>query len=100
MAQSLAPEVLLLARLKAHMREELARLPNCSCLEMVRREHRPRGAAPLELRDVLRLEVLYSDGKEYYAFPGESSFAEEHPSALAGGGTMGNGHFALFLSEI
>src|ERR1035441_949250 len=33
--QGLPPGTLLLARVKAHMREELARLPNCSCLETV-----------------------------------------------------------------
>src|ERR1035438_10779878 len=43
-AQSLLPPgVLLLARVKAHTREELARLPNCSCLETVRRDHQPAG---------------------------------------------------------
>jgi hypothetical protein len=99
-AQSVSPEVLLLARVKAHTREELARLPNCSCLETVRREHKDQGAAALELRDVLRLEVLYSDAREYYAFPGESQFTQSHPSSFAAGGTIGNGHFALFLHEI
>ena len=49
-AQSVSPEVLLLARVKAHTRQELARLPNCSCLETVRREHKDQGAAALELR--------------------------------------------------
>ncbi|MEO8369785.1 MAG: hypothetical protein ABI806_11325 [Candidatus Solibacter sp.] len=99
-AQSVAPEVLLLARVKAHTREELARLPNCSCLETVRREYKDQGAADLEPRDVLRLEVLYSDGREYYASPAESQFTQSHPSSFAAGGTIGNGHFALFLHEI
>ena len=99
-AQLVAPEVLLLARVKAHTRAELARLPNCSCLETVRRSHKDQGAAAFELRDVLRLEVLYSDGHEYYAFPGEKQFTQSHPSSFTAGGTIGNGHFALFLHEI
>ena len=41
--QGLPPGVLLLARVKAHMRESLDRLPNCSCLETVHREHQTRG---------------------------------------------------------
>jgi len=99
-AQSVAPEVLLLARVKAHTREELARLPNCSCLETVRREFKEQGAMALQLRDVLRLDVLYSDRREYYAFPGERQFTQSHPSSFTAGGTIGNGHFALFLHEI
>ena len=43
-AQGLPPGALLLSRVRAHMREELARLPNCSCLETVSREYQPREA--------------------------------------------------------
>src|ERR1017187_6562215 len=65
-AQSLLPPgVLLLARVKAHMREELARLPHCSCLETVRRDHQAAGGVMRPL-DTVRLEVLYSDHKELY----------------------------------
>jgi hypothetical protein len=99
-AQSgLPPGVLLLARVKAHMRKELGRLPNCSCLETVRREIRPNGGRMRPL-DVVRLEVLYSEGKELYSPPGDRKFAERHPSAFAGGGMIGDGYFALYLSDI
>ena len=81
------------------MREELARLPNCSCLETVRRDHQPAGGKMQPL-DVIRLEVLYSDHHEYFASPGDRRFSEDHPSAFTGGGTIGNGHFALFLGEV
>jgi hypothetical protein len=98
-SQGLPPGILLLSRVKAHMREELARLPNCSCLETVRRDYQPAGGKMRPL-DTIRLEVLYSDHHEYYASPGERQFAENHPSAFAGSGTSSNGHFALFLSEV
>ena len=98
-AQGLPPGVLLLARVKAHMRETLARLPNCSCLETVHREHQPAGGRMRPL-DTIRLEVLYSDRKEYYASPGDRRFDDSSPSAFIGSGTIGNGHFALFLSEV
>jgi hypothetical protein len=99
-AQSdLPPGILVLARVKAHMRTELARLPNCSCLETVRREFKPAGGKMRPL-DVVRLEVLYSAGKEMYAPPGDRKFTAEHPSAYAGSGMIGDGYFALYLSSI
>jgi hypothetical protein len=65
-AQSLlSPGVLLLARVKAHMRQELARLPNCSCLETVHREHQPTGGAMRPL-DTVRLEVLRGGAKTVF----------------------------------
>jgi hypothetical protein len=97
--QGLPPGTLLLARVKAHMREELARLPNCSCLETVHRDRQPAGGTMRPL-DTVRLEVLYSDGHEFYASPGGRGFSEEHPSAFVGSGTIANGHFALLVSEI
>ena len=98
-AQDLPPGTLLLARVKTHMREELARLPNCSCLETVRRDHQPAGGrmAPL---DTVRLEVLYSDRRELYTSPGERSFGDNQPVDFVGSGTIGNGHFALYLSGV
>jgi hypothetical protein len=99
-AQSgLPPGALLLARVKAHTREQLARLPNCSCLETVRRDHQPAGGVMRPL-DTIRLEVLYSDRRELYASPGDRGFSNHQPVDFVGSGTIGNGHFALFLSEI
>jgi hypothetical protein len=98
-AQSLLPPgVLLLARVKAHMRQELARLPNCSCLETIHREHQSAGGTMRPL-DTVRLEVLYSDRKELYASPGDRGFSDSQPMDFVGSGSIGNGHFALFLSE-
>src|ERR1017187_5671607 len=98
-AQGLPPEVLLLARVKAHTREQLARLPNCSCLETVSRDHQPAGGVMRPL-DTIRLEVLYSDRRELYASPGDRRFGDSQPMDFVGSGTIGNGHFALYLSEI
>ena len=97
--QGLPPGTLLLARVKAHMREELARLPNCSCLETVHRDHQPAGGKMRPL-DTIRLEVLYSEGHELYASPGDRGFGDNHPIDFVGSGTIGNGHFALFLSDV
>ncbi|MCX6629561.1 MAG: hypothetical protein NTW28_18235, partial [Candidatus Solibacter sp.] len=98
-AQGLPPGALLLARVKQHVREQLARLPNCSCLETVRRDYQPVGGKMRPL-DTIRLEVLYSDRRELYASPGDRNFTEDHPIAFVGGGTIGDGYFALFLSDV
>jgi hypothetical protein len=99
-AQSdLPPGILLLARVKQHTRKELARLPNCSCLETVHRQIKLPGKK-LQALDIVRLEVLYSERKEMYAQPGERKFAAEHPSSFAGSGMIGDGYFALYLSDI
>jgi hypothetical protein len=98
-AQGLPPGALLLARVKTHMREELARLPNCSCLETVSREYQPAGGVMRPL-DTIRLEVLYSDRREIYASPGDRGFSDHQPMDFTAGGLIGNGHFALFLSTI
>jgi hypothetical protein len=98
-AQGLPPGALLLARVKAHMRQELARLPNCSCLETVRRDYQPAGGKMRPL-DTIRLEVLYSGRRELYASPGDRRFGDDQPIDFAGSGTIGNGYFALFLSEV
>jgi hypothetical protein len=98
-AQGLPPGALLLSRVRAHMREELARLPNCSCLETVSRDHQPAGGVMRPL-DTIRLEVLYSDHHELYASPGDRRFGDNQPVDFVASGTIGNGHFALYLSEI
>jgi hypothetical protein len=98
-AQGLKPEVLLLARVKAHTRAALAQLPNCSCLETIRREHQAAGGS-MRPMDTVHLEVLYSEGHEYFTSPGDRGFRESDPSAFVAGGTIANGAFALYLSEL
>jgi hypothetical protein len=85
----------LLARIKAHVGESLARLPNYTCLETVERFERRGDSSPLVLMDRLRLEVAMVGKKEFYAWPGESKFEEKTIGQLIPNGTIGNGDFAL-----
>src|SRR5215472_12060681 len=98
-AQDLPPGVLLLSRVKAHMRDELQRLATISCVETVEREYQaPKGKMrPL---DTIRLEVLTNGGKELFASPGDRKFSENHPMSYAGSGTLGNGLFGSYLKDI
>jgi hypothetical protein len=99
--QDLPPEVLLLSRMRGHVREELQRLPDFTCQETTRRVvamHDP----PQEIltADTMRLEVLFTGQKEMYASPGERTFHEEHPLAFAASGLTGNGIFAMHLNSV
>ncbi len=98
-AQDLPPGVLLLSRVKAHMREELQRLATVSCVETVEREHQPP-KGKLQPLDTIRLEVLTNGEKELFASPGDRKFSENHPMSYAGSGTLGNGLFGPYLKDI
>ncbi|MBZ5585339.1 MAG: hypothetical protein LAQ30_24685 [Acidobacteriia bacterium] len=98
-AQDLPPEVLLLARVKARLREALAKLPDYACLETIQRFHK-RPGQQLEPLDTIRLEVLYAGGSEFYGSPGGRRFGEENPSAFIASGAIENGAFALHLKTV
>lgn len=95
----LPPGVLLLSKVKRHVKEELARLPDISCLETVQREIQPPAGKPHAL-DTVRLEVLANGSHELYAAPGERKFSENHPISYVGSGVIGDGFFSMFLREI
>src|ERR1041384_5338706 len=100
-AQDLPPEVLLLSRIKRHLREELTHLPDYTCLETAQRQVRPAGAkGDLKLMDTVRLEVLYTGTHELYAAPGDLDFRENRPSAFTAGGLSASGLFGMFLHAI
>jgi len=103
--QDLAPDVLLLSRIKRHLREELAHTPNYTCLETISRFHydpksllqRHKGLARL---DTVRLEIVYTDHREWYGSPGAKTLSEDDPVAFIGGGMIGTGSFGITLHNI
>lgn len=97
--RGLAPETLLLSRIRAHMASELEHLPNYTCLETIDRFHAAHGG-PLKPLDVLQLEIVYSDRNEWYSSPGDRSFTATEPSDFTSGGFTGTGTFALTLYNI
>lgn len=96
----LAPEVLLLARIKLHMAEILEKLPNYTCLETVERSRRRAANKKYELIDSLRLEVAYVERKEMFAWPGAGKFEEREFREFVPGGAFGNGNFALHARSV
>jgi len=97
--QDLPPDLLLLSRVKRHIKEELQRLPNISCLETVQREYQP-AKGKLRPLDTVRLEVMTNGEKEFFASPGDRKFSEQQPIGYAGSGALGNGSFGLYLKDI
>ncbi|HTS65188.1 MAG TPA: hypothetical protein VMH28_24365 [Candidatus Acidoferrales bacterium] len=93
------PGVLLLSRVQRHVREEIARLPDISCLETLQREHQAAGGK-LRPLDTVRIEVLSNGSHELYASPGERRFSEDHPVRFIGSGVIGDGFFGLYLKEV
>ena len=99
-AQEIAPEVLLLSRIRDHHREELAHLPDYTCTETIRRFR--KGAGPKDVLkpfDTVRLEVLFAEGHELYASPGTRRFSTD-PSQFIGSGLIGTGIFATWLRSL
>ncbi len=100
-ADDLPPEILLLSRIKRHIRQEVGRLPDYTCLQTSARYHRgPREKAPEAPLDTMVVEVLNARDKELFGSPGESGFQHELPAALAAGGLTGTGSFGLFLRDL
>lgn len=99
-AQPLAPETLLLGRIRYYMLETLRQIPNYTCLETIERMVRHPSSKRAVLVDALRLEVAVVDGKELFSWPGERQFQERELRELAPSGAIGNGNFALHAKSV
>ena len=92
-------EVLLLARVRAHMSSLLNRLPNYTCLQTIERTSRTPGKRT-ELIDLVRLEVALVNGRELFAWPGSRNFEDGEITEMVKGGAIGNGNFALHAKSV
>src|SRR5579862_2146119 len=90
----------LLERIKGHMRDEVSRLPNYTCLQTISRFKNEPGSSRLKRSDMVRLEILYSKGREWYGAPGDQTFSTDDPLRLTGGGMIGTGAFAIMLHNV
>ncbi|MBL8175877.1 MAG: hypothetical protein JNK48_14470 [Bryobacterales bacterium] len=96
----LAPEALLLAKVKLRAAENLERLPNYTCLETIERSRRLVSSRRFELIDMLRLEVGLVNRKELFAWPGSGEFTDQEISDMVGHGAIGNGSFAIHARSL
>src|SRR5437764_679954 len=80
--QDLSPELLLLAKIKVKMAENLGRLPNYTCQQTIERSRRRPPGRKFEMLDTVRLEVALVEGKELYGWPGADRIAESEIANL------------------
>ena len=97
---SLPPETALLARIKAHEAENLARLPNYTCLQTIERSVRAASSRSFEPEDRVRLEVAYIGKKELFAWPGAGEFEEQEVTQMIEGGVRSTGSFAMHTYNV
>lgn len=99
--QDLPPGVLLVSKIKARVKEQIAHMPQYTCLETFERSRKVAGPkGDLKSQDTVRLEVLFTGAKEFFDSPGGRNFTEENPRKLVGSGLIGNGMFAGHLQTL
>jgi hypothetical protein len=95
-----ADEGALLSRIRDHMRDYLARLPDYTCRMTIERSGRRSGRGPFETTDRLRLEIAYANGREYYAWPGDDRFENGIEELLPQRGLVSEGSWALHTRKL
>ena len=100
----LPPEMLLLARFKQKVRQDVGRLANCTCLETIERSGREPGTDSFQFLDRVRLEVTTAGEKELLTWPGGAHFEDWAVTAFVKSGLVASGMFAsharnLFLRD-
>ena len=94
-ADDLPPELIRLARFKQKIRQDLAQVPNYTCLETMKRSLRAPRSNSFKPLDTIRLEISSVDGKELLAAPGAGRFEDKNLTSFVSTGTIANGMFAL-----
>ena len=90
----------LLSRIRDHMREYLARLPDYTCRVTIERSQRRTARARFEVTDRLRLDIAYESGHEYYAWPGDARFERSIDELLPSRGLVSEGSWALHMRKL
>ena len=90
----------ILTRIRRQMAENLARLPNYTCVETIDRSERLELAREFQPVDRLHLEVAEASGNELFARAGGSQFEDKHPYEFAGWGAAGTGDFSLYARSV
>jgi hypothetical protein len=84
----------LLSRVRLNVKENLARLPNYTCIETIERAARRKSTDKFSISDNIRLEVAYVTGKELFGWPGAAKIEEPDIRKFVRG-AIGNGDFAM-----
>src|SRR5260221_1729008 len=90
---TVAPEILLLSRIKPHTRQVLAHIPAYACTETMERYHRNFQAHGFRREDKIKLEVAEIGGKELFAKLGDKEFQDRALHQIVPAGLTGTGMF-------
>jgi hypothetical protein len=92
-ADPIAPEVLLLARIKSKAKLGLANVPAYACSEIMERFTRSASRYNFHKIDQVNLEVAEIGGKELFAKPGSKTFDDRDLKEMVGTGLIATGMF-------
>ena len=87
------PESALVDRVRQRMAENLAHLPNYTCLETIERSVRSQVKDKLLFRDRIHLEVAFIEDGEMFAWPGSSRFELDFLDQVPQAGASAIGSF-------
>ena len=87
------PQSLPVDRVRRRMAENLAHLPNYTCLETIDRSVRRKVKDKLVFRDRIRLEVGFIEAEEMFGWPGSSRFEPNFLQQIPQAGASGIGSF-------
>lgn len=96
----LPPELILLARFKQRVRQDLIRVPNYTCLETMERAERPASSTRFHTVDTIRLEISTVNGKELLAWPGARQFEDREINSFVTAGAFGTGMFTMLAHDL
>lgn len=89
-----------LASFREKIQQDMASIPNYTCLETIERTHRDPHSRSFKPVDTVRIEVSSINGKELFAWPGGRRFEDKDVTSLVPGGAIGNGMFAVFAHTL
>jgi hypothetical protein len=99
--QALAPDVLALSHASILVRQTVAALSNCVCLESVTRSTLDKkGKATQKDGDSLQIQVTTIGDREWFSWPGREDTFVDNPAALVDYGLMDTGEFTSTLKTV
>jgi hypothetical protein len=78
----------------------VSQLPDYTCRVTIERSARASSRAQFQMRDRVRLEVVFSGGDELYAWPGSERFERNIAELLPAHGLVSDGSYALHMRTL
>jgi hypothetical protein len=99
-SSELAPEILLLARIKLSARAGLSQIPAYACAETVERFTRASRSGRFNKRDGFQVQVAQIGDRELFARPGDKEFQDKPLSEMVRPGMIATGLFYVLAHSV